>query len=127
MSAVLDSKLRKALELRTDSPQMMDALDSISIFWGDNTLAARRGLRQKLEERNVVLATVSSYPPASPPRFTATLEAAIDRCCIHCSRMPISYLYRGSSTHSLHCSSASTAWRELWGAWRHRAAQSPNA
>jgi hypothetical protein len=42
MSAVLDSKLRKALELRTDSPAMLDALDSMSTFWSSNTLEAVR-------------------------------------------------------------------------------------
>ena len=28
-----------------------------SVFWGENTLAARRGLRQQLEEQNVILAS----------------------------------------------------------------------
>ena len=42
MSAVLDSKLRKALELRTDSPAMLDALDSMATFWSSNTLEAVR-------------------------------------------------------------------------------------
>ena len=40
MSAVLDSKLRKALELRTDTPAMVDALDSMASFWSANTLEA---------------------------------------------------------------------------------------
>jgi len=46
MSAVLDSKLRKALELRTDSPAMLDALDSMATFWSSNTLEAVRHLLQ---------------------------------------------------------------------------------
>ena len=56
MSLVLEKKLKKVLDLRTDSPAMIDALDSIAPFWGDNTLEARRNLRSELEERNVELA-----------------------------------------------------------------------
>ena len=56
MSLVLEKKLKKVLDLRTDSPAMIDALDSIAPFWGDNTLEARRTLRAELEERNVELA-----------------------------------------------------------------------
>lgn len=65
MSAVLDQKLRKALELRTDTPAMLDALESMSLFWDTNTLEARRGLRQQLENQNVQLAEdfISSFSP----------------------------------------------------------------
>jgi conserved oligomeric Golgi complex subunit 6 len=65
MSAVLDQKLRKALELRTDTPAMLDALESMSSFWETNTLEARRGLRQQLENQNIQLAEdfISSFSP----------------------------------------------------------------
>eukprot|EP00616_Rhizochromulina_sp_CCMP1243_P008845 CAMPEP_0118980786 /NCGR_PEP_ID=MMETSP1173-20130426/29108_1 /TAXON_ID=1034831 /ORGANISM="Rhizochromulina marina cf, Strain CCMP1243" /LENGTH=726 /DNA_ID=CAMNT_0006931157 /DNA_START=89 /DNA_END=2265 /DNA_ORIENTATION=- len=65
MSAVLDQKLKKALELRTDTPVMLEALDSIGEFWESNTLEARRNLRQELEHQNVALARqfISAFAP----------------------------------------------------------------
>lgn len=65
MSTVLDSKLRKALELKTDSPAMLDALDSMTGFWGSNTLEARRSLRHQLEHQNVLLAEdfITAFSP----------------------------------------------------------------
>lgn len=64
-SAVLDKKLKKVLELRTDTPVMLEALDCISEFWTDNTLEARRGLRHELEHENLVLANkfIESFSP----------------------------------------------------------------
>eukprot|EP00618_Florenciella_parvula_P032517 CAMPEP_0119486988 /NCGR_PEP_ID=MMETSP1344-20130328/13211_1 /TAXON_ID=236787 /ORGANISM="Florenciella parvula, Strain CCMP2471" /LENGTH=355 /DNA_ID=CAMNT_0007521799 /DNA_START=59 /DNA_END=1123 /DNA_ORIENTATION=+ len=64
-SDLLDKKLRKALDLRTDAPAMVEALDSISGFYGENTLEARRGLRHELEHQNVLLATqfIEAFTP----------------------------------------------------------------
>ena len=64
-SAVLDKKLKKVLELRTDTPVMLEALDCISEFWTDNTLEARRGLRHELEHENLVLSNkfIESFSP----------------------------------------------------------------
>ncbi|CAM9217699.1 unnamed protein product [Phaeothamnion confervicola] len=53
----MDKKLRKVLEMRTDSPVMLESLDSISGFFQDSgtggtTLDARRSLRDDLEKQN---------------------------------------------------------------------------
>ena len=76
MSAVLDSKLRKALDLRTDAPTMTDALDCMAGFWGQNTLEARRGLRTQLEHQNVVLAEdfIAAFSPLQVSVATGILE-----------------------------------------------------
>ena len=59
---VLDKKLKKATSLRTDTPEMLEALSALSSFYiGDqnpsgNTLEARRNLRGELEQRGLTLA-----------------------------------------------------------------------
>ena len=53
---VVDSRISKVLELRTDSVPMLEALDAISEFYTANTLEARRSLRQDLELQNITLA-----------------------------------------------------------------------
>jgi len=53
---VVDSRISKVLELRTDSVAMLEALDAISEFYTSNTLEARRSLRQDLELQNITLA-----------------------------------------------------------------------
>ncbi|CAN0124262.1 unnamed protein product, partial [Discosporangium mesarthrocarpum] len=60
MSRVLDKKLNKVLEMRTDAPAMLESLEAISTLFaehkdgghGGNTLDARRSLRDDLERQN---------------------------------------------------------------------------
>lgn len=53
-----ESRLRieKVLSLRTDSAAMIESLDAISSFYHENTVEARRCLRQDLEFQNIQLA-----------------------------------------------------------------------
>lgn len=53
----LEKKINKVLEMKTDTPEMMKALGSLSSFYGPrgNTLEARRSLRADLEKRNLRL------------------------------------------------------------------------
>ena len=53
-----ESRLRieKVLSLRTDSAAMIESLDAISSFYHENTVEARRCLRQDLEYQNIQLA-----------------------------------------------------------------------
>ena len=53
---IVDSRINKILSMRTDSTAMIEAFDSISSFYVDNTLEARRSLRQDLELQNITLA-----------------------------------------------------------------------
>jgi conserved oligomeric Golgi complex subunit 6 len=54
---VLDKKIKRLMDMRTDSPEMLRALGSLSSFYGSkgNTLEARRSLRADLEQRNIEL------------------------------------------------------------------------
>ena len=52
---IVDSRINKVLAMHTDSVAMLEALDSISEFYGKdgNTVDARRSLRQDLEFQNI--------------------------------------------------------------------------
>ena len=67
-SRVIEKKLSKVLSMRTDSPEMMAALNTLTTFYGvnqsaegkrgsagGNTLEARRSLRADLEANSVIL------------------------------------------------------------------------
>lgn len=55
---IIDKKLKKVLEMRTDTPSMLESLDSLSSFYSDsgNTLESRRSLRTDIEDRGLDLA-----------------------------------------------------------------------
>lgn len=53
---MVDSRINKVLAMRTDSVAMLEALDAISEFYNDNTVDARRMLKQDLELQNIQLA-----------------------------------------------------------------------
>jgi hypothetical protein len=53
---IVDSRINKVLAMRTDSVAMLEALDAISEFYVENTVDARRTLRQDLELQNIGLA-----------------------------------------------------------------------
>lgn len=53
---IVDSRINKVLEMRTDTVAMLEALDAISEFYVSNTVEARRALRQDLELQNITLA-----------------------------------------------------------------------
>ena len=48
--------------MRTDSVAMLEALDAISEFYSDNTVDARRMLKQDLELQNIQLAKRLCFP-----------------------------------------------------------------
>lgn len=49
----LNRKLRKVLETRTDSPELLASLTTLSSFYNENTLQARRNLRSTIEKRGL--------------------------------------------------------------------------
>ena len=49
-------RIEKVLSLRTDCAAMIESLDAISSFYHENTVEARRCLRQDLEFQNIQLA-----------------------------------------------------------------------
>ncbi|KAJ4952435.1 hypothetical protein NE237_029267 [Protea cynaroides] len=51
----LSRKLKKVLESRTDSPDLLASLNTVSTFYTDNTPQARRNLRSTIEKRSLAI------------------------------------------------------------------------
>lgn len=49
----LSRKLKKVLECRTDSPDLVGSLNTLSTFYSENTAQARRNLRSTIEHRSL--------------------------------------------------------------------------
>ncbi|KAI3965180.1 hypothetical protein MKX01_027671 [Papaver californicum] len=49
----LSRKLKKVLESRTDSPDLLDSLNTLSSFYTENTQQSRRNLRSNIEKRSL--------------------------------------------------------------------------
>lgn len=49
----LSRKLKKVLETRTDNPDLLASLNTLSTFYTDNTAPARRNLRSTIEKRSL--------------------------------------------------------------------------
>ncbi|KDP37812.1 hypothetical protein JCGZ_06714 [Jatropha curcas] len=49
----LSRKLKKVLECRTDTPDLLASLDTLSTFYSENTPQARRNLRSTIEKRSL--------------------------------------------------------------------------
>ncbi|KAJ0970970.1 hypothetical protein J5N97_018929 [Dioscorea zingiberensis] len=80
----LSRKLKKVLETRTDSPDLLDSLSALSTFYGDNTPQARRNLKSSIEER--ALAINHTFLLASLPAQQALDRVeeevnALTECC----------------------------------------------
>ena len=53
---LVDSRINKVLDMRTDTVAMLESLDAISEFYVHTTVEARRALRQDLELQHIYLA-----------------------------------------------------------------------
>lgn len=53
MNGTLSRKLNKVLETRIDNPEILEALNNLSTFYGKNSLSARRNLRSQIEKRGI--------------------------------------------------------------------------
>jgi transcription termination factor Rho len=51
----LSRKLKKVLEFRTDSPDLVASLNTLSAFYNENTPQSRRHLRSTIEDRSLHL------------------------------------------------------------------------
>lgn len=51
----LSRKLKKVLETRTDSPDLLSSLGTLSTFYSDNTPQARRNLKSSIEQRALAI------------------------------------------------------------------------
>ncbi|KAL9271020.1 Conserved oligomeric Golgi complex subunit 6-like protein, partial [Drosera capensis] len=68
----LTRKLKKVLESRTDSPDLLASLNTLSEFYADNIPQARRSLRSVIEKR--ALSIDQEFLLASDP-----VQQALDR------------------------------------------------
>ncbi|CAI7825246.1 unnamed protein product [Closterium sp. NIES-53] len=55
LAAGLARKLRKVLDTRTDSPELLAALGALSGFYRENSLANRRALKSTIERRGLAI------------------------------------------------------------------------
>lgn len=87
--SVVDGRIKKALESRTDSVTMLESLDAISDFFGKqgNTVDTRRALRQDLEHQNIQLAKKFLVEFAEVREQMTVVEADIAMIESECSRM----------------------------------------
>jgi len=53
VNATLSRKLSKVLEIRTERPDVLEALHDLGEFYGKNSITARRNLRGQMEKRSV--------------------------------------------------------------------------
>ena len=87
--SIVDGRIKKALESRTDSVTMLESLDAISDFFGKqgNTVESRRALRQDLEYQNIQLAKKFLVEFGGVRSEMSLVEADMDRVESECSRM----------------------------------------
>ncbi|XP_078442754.1 oligomeric golgi complex subunit [Wolffia australiana] len=85
LAAGLSRKLRKVLnETRTDSPELLASLEALSSFYGENTLAARRGLKSTIENRALALNQeflLASLPAEEALNRVTDEVNALAECC----------------------------------------------
>ncbi|CAD5164334.1 unnamed protein product [Musa acuminata subsp. malaccensis] len=79
----LSRKLKKVLETRTDSPDLLSSLATLSTFYADNTPQARRNLKSSIEQRALAInhhfldASLAAQQ-ASISRYSLLLFFALD-------------------------------------------------
>lgn len=83
----LSRKLKKVLETRTDSPDLLDSLATLSTFYTENTAPARRNLKSSIEKR--ALAINHHFLMASLPAQQALdrVELEVDALALCCDQI----------------------------------------
>ncbi|XP_010518954.1 PREDICTED: conserved oligomeric Golgi complex subunit 6 [Tarenaya hassleriana] len=80
----LSRKLKKVLECRTDSPDLVSSLNALSSFYDDNTAQSRRNLRSTIEKRaleiNNEFLTAAETAQIALDRVEEEVNALAD-CC----------------------------------------------
>jgi hypothetical protein len=80
----LARKLKKVLETRTDSPELLASLGTLSSFYADNTLQARRNLRATIERRGLSINEEFLTASESAQKALDAVEsevAGLAECC----------------------------------------------
>ncbi|KAI3911999.1 hypothetical protein MKW98_010943 [Papaver atlanticum] len=85
----LSRKLKKVLESRTDSPDLLDSLNTLSTFYTENTQQSRRNLRSNIEKRSLDInhefLSASNSAQQALDRVEEEVNALAD-CCDHIAK-----------------------------------------
>nr|ATB19479.1 putative COG7 [Hesperocyparis arizonica] len=80
----LSRKLKKVLELRTDSPDLLTSLNTLSTFYTNNTQQVRRNLRSTIEKRALAINDEFLAASESAQKALDAVEqeiAGLAECC----------------------------------------------
>jgi hypothetical protein len=81
-------KLKKVLETRTDSPDLLASLGALSTFYVHNTPQARRNLKSSVEQRSLAInrhfldASLPAHKVRAPPPQSS--HRPVSRLVCHC-------------------------------------------
>ena len=100
-SSRLSRKLQSLLEMPTESPELVNALDLLGGMYGANTADARRGLRGLLETEHLDInqRLIDAFAPAQAQ--LAAVTAQVEALTRSCDEIGSSIAAAKSQTHSL--------------------------
>ncbi|KAL4197274.1 hypothetical protein AMTRI_Chr04g187470 [Amborella trichopoda] len=80
----LSRKLKKVLECRTDTPELLDSLNALSTFYVQNNQLARRNLRSTIEKRSLAINEEFLLASEAAQKALDRVEEEVnvlDECC----------------------------------------------
>ncbi|CAN1306268.1 Conserved oligomeric Golgi complex subunit 6 [Linum perenne] len=83
----LTRKLKKVLECRTDTPDLLSSLTTLSNFYSDNTPQARRNLRSTIEKRSLQINLDFLESSHSAQQALDQVEQEVDALAECCDRI----------------------------------------
>ncbi|CAL1373854.1 unnamed protein product [Linum trigynum] len=83
----LSRKLKKVLECRTDTPDLVSSLSTLSNFYSDNTPQARRNLRSTIEKRSLQINLDFLQASSSAQKALDQVEQEVDALAECCDRI----------------------------------------
>eukprot|EP00271_Cylindrocystis_brebissonii_P011852 TRINITY_DN29826_c0_g1_i1.p1 TRINITY_DN29826_c0_g1~~TRINITY_DN29826_c0_g1_i1.p1 ORF type:complete len:707 (+),score=155.94 TRINITY_DN29826_c0_g1_i1:799-2919(+) len=87
LPSLLSRKLKKVLETRTDSPDLLASLQALSTFYTENTLQTRRNLRATLERRGLAINEEFLAASESAQQALDAVEAEVQGLADCCDRV----------------------------------------
>ncbi|KAK9663943.1 hypothetical protein RND81_14G008300 [Saponaria officinalis] len=83
----LSRKLKKVLESRTDSPEILSSLTTLSSFYSDNSSHSRRNLRSTVEKRSLLINQEFIAASAAADQALDQVEAEVNALADCCERI----------------------------------------
>ncbi|EFJ50082.1 component of oligomeric golgi complex 6 [Volvox carteri f. nagariensis] len=94
----LARKVKKVLDIKTDSPELLSSLQTLSSFYTENTPAARRGLRTTIEKRGLAINERFIGAAESVIKALDEVQRSLDLLSASCST--ISHVVSSTKTSS---------------------------